>query len=193
MREDGVCSEEQLPLDWYPLSSAPFCDSNTHSIMCPLQVAAEDKPLPAGVFFQNGLKVDREDNCMLSLGSPVYSAAKRGWEIWEGCNQSFPFLMWATEISAYGWRRECFCYLLNAYLLSTLCVWVSAIRNALKDTPKSWPALILLVRNNTVTISMSCSIDIKPCAWSCWPTANYMLKPCHLAIFVIEIMADNQV
>lgn len=71
MREDGVCSEEQLPLNWYLLSSVPFCDSNAHSIMCPLQVAAEDTPLPAGVFFQNGLKVDIEDNCMGILGSQL--------------------------------------------------------------------------------------------------------------------------
>lgn len=116
MREDGVCSEEQLQLNWYPLSSVPFCDSNAHSIMCPLQVAAEDTPLRAGVFLQNGLKVDIEDNCMGILGSPAYSAAKRGSEIWEGCNLRFPFLIWATEISAYGWRREMF-------LLSAQCIF----------------------------------------------------------------------
>lgn len=78
-----------------------------------------------------------------SRGSPAYSAAERGSEIWEGCNLSFPFLIWATEISEYGWRREMF--LLSAQCIFTEhpCVWVSAIRNALKNTPKSWPALIL--------------------------------------------------
>lgn len=116
MMEDGVLSEERLPLRWYPLSSVPFCDSHTHSIMSPLQVAAEDKPLPAGVFFQNGLEVDIEDNCIGSRGSPAYSAAERGSEIWEGCNLSFPFLIWATEISEYGWRREMF-------LLSAQCIF----------------------------------------------------------------------
>ena len=71
MREDGVCSEEQLPLNWYLLSSIPFCDSKAHSIMCPLQVAAEDKPLRHGVFFQNGLKLDIEDNCVGILVSQL--------------------------------------------------------------------------------------------------------------------------
>lgn len=116
MMKDGVLSEEQLPLNWYLLSSVPFCDSNTHSIMCPLQVAAEDTPLPAGVFFKNGLKVDREDNCMGSLSSPASSAAKRGSEIWEGSSLRFPFLIWATEISEYGWRRE-------MLLLSAQCIF----------------------------------------------------------------------
>lgn len=191
--EDGVLSEEWLLFHWYPLSSVPFCDSHTRSIMCPLQVAAEDRPLPAGVFVQNGLEVDTEDNCMGCRGSPAYSAAKRGSEIWEGCNPSFPFLIWAIEISECGWRREMF--LLSAQCMFTEhpCVWVSAIRNAPKNTRKSWPALILLVGNNTVSSLIGYSIDIKPCAWSCWPTANYMLKLCHLAIFVIGLTADNQV